>query len=190
MTLWIRSIICRFLALQIFLLSWNAYTLAAEVRNVVVTNTRDDLLVYLNVDGAFRDKTIDAVLSGVPTSFSYIIALYRVRYFWIDKKIREIRVTHTIKFNPMKKEFVVDRSWEEQPVTSTSFVEAQQLMSAIDGLNLVGLDKLEKGRRYQIRAKAKLDKLTLPFYLHYILFFLSLWDFETDWYAIDFVFSP
>ncbi|NQT10914.1 MAG: DUF4390 domain-containing protein, partial [Desulfobacteraceae bacterium] len=41
---------------------------------------------------------------------------------------------------------------------------------------------------YQIRAKAELGKLTLPFYLHYILFFVSLWDVETDWYTIDFIY--
>jgi len=37
-------------------------------------------------------------------------------------------------------------------------------------------------------AKAELNKLTLPFHLHYVLFFVSLWDFETDWYTIDFVY--
>jgi hypothetical protein len=28
----------------------------------------------------------------------------------------------------------------------------------------------------------------LPFYLHYVLFFLSFWDFETDWYTVDFIY--
>ena len=40
----------------------------------------------------------------------------------------------------------------------------------------------------QIRAKAELSKLTLPFFLHYVFFFVSLWDFETDWYTIDFIY--
>jgi len=35
---------------------------------------------------------------------------------------------------------------------------------------------------------AELDKIRLPLYLHYVFFFLSLWDFETDWYAVDFLF--
>jgi hypothetical protein len=61
-------------------------------------------------------------------------------------------------------------------------------MAEIDSLKIVPLWKLEKGGKYQIRAKAELSKLTLPFYLHYILFFVSLWDFETDWYTIDFIY--
>ena len=61
-------------------------------------------------------------------------------------------------------------------------------MAEIDRLKVVPLNQLEKGRQYQLRAKAQLDKLTLPLYLHYVLFFVSLWDFETDWYTIDFIF--
>ncbi len=67
-----------------------------------------------------------------------------------------------------------------------SFEEAQKLMTEIDSLKIISLSNLQKGSQYQIRAKAELGKLTLPFYLHYILF--SLWDVETDWYTIDFIY--
>jgi hypothetical protein len=50
------------------------------------------------------------------------------------------------------------------------------------------LDQMTKGKSYQLRAKAVLSQLTLPFYLHNILFFLSFWDFETDWYTVDFIY--
>ena len=61
-------------------------------------------------------------------------------------------------------------------------------MTEIDSLPVIALKDLERGRQYQIRAKAELNKLTLPFYLHYVLFVVSLWDFETDWYTIDFIY--
>ena len=69
-----------------------------------------------------------------------------------------------------------------------SFEEAQKWMAEIDGLKVVSLSKLEKGQRYQLGAKAELNKMTLPFYLHHVLFFVSLWDFETDWHSIDFIY--
>lgn len=161
----------------------------ATLTNLIVTNTRDDLLVYLTVDGAFTEKMHKAILSGVPTTFSFFIQLYRVRNFWTDKEIAEIDVTHTIKYNNLKKEFVITRSWENNhPIITKSFVEARKLLSEIDSLKVVPLSRLEKGSQYQIRAKAQLSKLTLPFYLHYVLFFVSLWDFETDWYTVDFIY--
>jgi len=167
----------------------NSFAQDATLTNIIVTNTRDDLLVYLTVDGAFTEKMKKAILSGVPITFSFFIQLNRVRNFWPDKEIAEIDVTHTIKYTNLKKEFTITRSWEDsQPIVTKSFVEARKLMSEIDSLKTVPLSQLEKGSQYQIRAQAQLSKLTLPFYLHYILFFVSLWDFETDWYTIDFIY--
>jgi len=160
-----------------------------RLTNIIVTNTRDDLLVYLNVEGAFREKMKKAILSGVPATFSFFITLYRSRNLWIDKEIADIKITHTIKYNTLKKEFTIKRSWESgEPMVTQSFSEAQKLMAGIDSLKIVPLSELEKGRQYQIRAKAELNKITLPFYLHYVLFFVSLWNFETDWHTIDFIY--
>lgn len=161
----------------------------ARLTNVIVTNTRDDLLLYLSVDGAFTEQIQEAILSGVPVSFSFLTRLYEVRDMWFDNNIADVRVTHTIKYDNLKKTFTVQRSWEEnKPVTTQSLAEAQRLMTEIDSLKVVSLGLLEKGKQYQIRAKAELSKLTLPFYLHYVLFFMSFWDFETDWYTIDFIY--
>ena len=174
---------------SVFLFQTLAFAQDAKLVNINISNTRDDLLIYFNVEGAFREKLKKAVLSGAPTTFSFYVNLYRVRNFWPDKNIADIKVTHTVKYDTLKKEFTVKRPWKNsKPVVTKSFQEAQRLMSKIDSLEVVLLSKLEKGRRYQTRAKAEVSKLTLPFYLHYVLFFVSLWDFETDWYTIDFIY--
>jgi hypothetical protein len=161
----------------------------AVLTNIIVTNTRDDLLVYLTVKNAFPPDIENTINSGVPATFSFFINLYRVRRFWLDQEITQIDIAHTIKFDNLKKEYMVTRSWEGgRTMTVKTFGEAKKLMTEIDSLTLVSLAQLEKGKQYQIRAKAKLSKLTLPFYLHYVLFFVSLWDFETDWYTIDFIY--
>ena len=161
----------------------------ATLTNIIVTNTRDDLLIYLTVEGAFREEMEEAIKSGVPTTFSFFINLYRKRTLWPDKQIAEIRVTHTIKYNNLKEEFVIQRSWEPEKVhTVKTFDGAKKLMSEIDSLKIIPLKELQKGKQYQIQAKAELSKVTLPYYLHYVLFFISMWDFETDWYTIDFIY--
>ena len=167
----------------------HAFCQEARLANIIVTNTRDDLLLYFSVEGAFQQKMKEAILSGVPASFSFYISLYKNRSFWLDKEIADLKITHAIKYNTVKKEFVITRSWENSSaIVTQSFIEAQRLMTEIDSLKILPLNRLEKGNQYQLRAKAELSKLTLPFYLHYILFFVSLWDFETDWYTIDFIY--
>jgi len=58
----------------------------------------------------------------------------------------------------------------------------------VKGLKVAPLQRLVKGNKYQLRVKAELQKVRLPLNLHYVLFFLSLWDFDTDWYTVDFTY--
>lgn len=161
----------------------------ARLENIIVTNTRDYLLLYLTAKDAFPPKIIKAIKSGVPATFTYYINLYQVRGLWFDKKIAEIQLTHTLKYDNLKKEYVLKRSWEgNRPLVVKTLDDAQRLMTEVDSLNVVPLSRLEKGQQYQIQAKAELNKMTLPFYLHYVLFFVSFWDIETDWYTIDFIY--
>jgi len=161
----------------------------ARLTNITVSNTRDDLLLYLNLEAAFSEKLNKAILSGVPATFFFLAKLNRVRNMWVDTGIADITVTHTIKYDNLKKEFIVRRSWRNnEPEITKSFSEAQKWMTEVNSLKIIPLGQLEKGQQYQLRTKAEVSKQTLPFYLHYVLFFVSLWDIETDWYTIDFIY--
>jgi len=175
----------------IFLLNFSCMGFCGDPRltDIKVTNTRDNLILYLTLTDCFTEEMNQAILSGVPTSFSIHINLYQVKRFWRDAQLADMMIRHTIKFDHMKKEFTVARTWDKNgPHVTQSFEEAQQMMSKIDNLEVIQLSKLNKGSQYQLCAKAELSEINLPFYLHYILFFVSLWDFETDWHAVDFLY--
>jgi len=53
--------------------------------------------------------------------------------------------------------------------------------SELNGAVFTPLKRMTKGDRYYLRVKAKLEEVHLPLNLEYVLFFVSLWDFETDW---------
>jgi len=182
-----RNIIILLLGLAL-LTGPDALAQEARLTDVIVTNTRDDLLIYLTVEGAFTPEMETAIKSGVSATFSFFVNLYRGRNWWFDKQIAERTITHTIKYDNLKKKYRIQRSWEAEPHITQSFSEAQKLMTEVDSLTIIPLAELQKGTAYQIQAKAELSKRTLPLKLHYVLFFISLWDFETDWYTIDFVY--
>jgi hypothetical protein len=161
----------------------------AEIKDIRLANTRDDLLVYFEVTGAFPDKIDQAVMNGIPTAFSFYITLYETDRFWFNKKIADRLIKSTITYNSLKKEFTVLKPWKsETPVNTHSFEEAQTLMTEIDNLSFIPLDKIIKGKKYELRIKAELDKVTLPLYLHNVFFFVSYWNFETNWYLINFTY--
>lgn len=157
--------------------------------NIKLANTRDDLLTYFTVENAFTPKTEQAARNGILTSFTFYVNLYKTTSNLFDKKIADIRISSAVKYNSLTKEYVVTRPWkDEKPVTTKSFEEAKAWMTEVDNLSVLPLDQLVKGDKYQIRIKAELEKVTLPLSLHHVFFFVSFWDFGTDWYVINFTY--
>lgn len=161
----------------------------ASLVNIKLANTRDDLLTYFEVKNAFTDKINQAVQNGVPTTFSFYVSLYKTGNTFFDKEIADVQIKSTVKYNSLKEEFSILRPWKDaKPVVTKSFEKAKSWMTEVDNLRVIPLNDLIKGGKYQIRIKAELDKVTLPLSLHYVLFFVSFWDFETDWYVINFTY--
>jgi hypothetical protein len=178
-------------ALVIFLFFYISpkLSLARETRlsDIIVTNTRDHLLVYFNVRDCFTGEMNKAILNGISTKFTFIVKLYEVRNAWFDHKVADINLTHNVEYNTLKNEFnLFLPEHNKKKVKTKDFDEAKKLMAEVVALKVVRLDKLKRGIHYQLRMKAELDKIELPFYLNYVFFFLSLWDFETDWYSVIF----
>jgi Domain of unknown function (DUF4390) len=177
------------LLIMIFLVVSAAPAMAREayLSDFVVTNTRDHLLVYFTVNNCFTPEMNNAIESGIETTFTFFVELREKRDLIWDKKIAEVEVNHSIKYDSLKKTYSVKFSEDNnREVTARSFEEAKKLMAEIVALKVAPMHQLKKGKRYQLQMKAQLDKIKLPFNLDYVFFFLSLWNFETDWYAVDF----
>lgn len=160
----------------------------ACLTDITVTDAnKERLTVSFNVKDCFTDDMSEAIMNGIPVKFTFIVKLYELIDGQFDPKIADIRLMHKIEYNALKKEFTLFLPEQtDKEVKTKDFNEAKKLMTKVVGLKVIGLDELKQGSRYKLRTKAELDKIELPFYLDYVFFFLSLWDFETDWYAIVF----
>jgi hypothetical protein len=159
----------------------------AHLSDIIVTNTRDHLLVYFKVGECFTEEMNKAIMNGIETKFTFIVKLYEVKPTRFDTKITDIRLRHTIAYNTLKNEFTLFLPEQSiKKVITKDFEEAKKLMAGVVALTVTRLANLKRGLQYQLRLKAELDKIELPFYLNYVFFFLSLWDFETDWYSVSF----
>lgn len=179
------------LLLFCFLLSFPSPLQAAEatLSDIIVTNTQEDLLVFFDIQGCFTREMEEAILNGIPTTFTIVIKLRRTRTAWPDASIASITLEHTIKYDSLKNEFRVRRSEEgDTELVVKDFETAKKAMAEIRNIRVVPLKMLQDRGKYQLRVKAELEKVRLPLYLHYVLFFVSLWDFETDWYTVDFIY--
>ena len=161
----------------------------ASLTDIIVSTSQGHLAVSFKVTDCFTEDMKLAIESGIRTTFTFFVTVEQSRDFWWDKNIAKLRVSHEIQYDNLRKVYRVSRSEEGgQSVELGDFEKAKDAMALISDLKVTELMDLEKGKRYRVRTMAELDKIRLPLYLHYVFFFLSLWDFKTGWYTVDFIF--
>jgi hypothetical protein len=160
----------------------SSYRRDARISDIVITDSDDRVMVYAKVTNCYTKRMESAILAGVPTTFTFLLDLYQERPRWIDEKISSVIVKQTIKYDNVKKVFYISSMEGYKQSEFQDFDSAKKAMSELNGIVLASLKDLPKDKSYYVMVKAKLDKIRLPMHMEYVLFFVSLWDFETDWY--------
>ena len=158
------------------------FSKAAELTNLSVRNSNYQLQVDLMIKGIFTEEIKADVSKGIPISLTFLILLYETRDYWFDDKMVSKIAVHDIKFDVLKKEYRIQRSWEKRtPSILKEFEKAQSLFSEIKGFDVIPLKRLKKGKHYQLRVKSEISENKVHF--------TGLpWEFETDWYTINFIY--
>jgi len=167
----------------------SANNLDTKITDFFITHNSKDILVYFRVEDCFTKKMDEAILAGIPTAFTYLIEVYQERAAW-NSRLAQLEIRHMIKYDNVRNVFYV--SYSEQggvPVEFRDFASAKRAMTDVSGIAVAPIRILKRDAQYFVRAKAKLDKIRMPLHMEYVLFFVSMWDFETDWYKQGFVYK-
>lgn len=161
---------------------------SARVSDLALINGPNSLLSFFKIENAFSPEMEKGVQNGIPLTFTFYIALSRVRTGWPDEEIISHAVDHTLTYETLKERYrLVLQEKRAVDIFMNDFAKAKRQMTAVNGFPLVPLDLLEKGIRYRLRVKARLSEKKLPLNFHSIIPFWSLWDFETEWQELEFL---
>jgi hypothetical protein len=161
----------------------------AEISNIEIAKEGKDLEVSFRLRDCFSSDMEEAILDGVPTTFRILVSLEKPAALLLKSKVADFTLRHTIKYNRLNNEFQVDLPEHPQKTLLTrNFEEAKRWMSTVENLPIVPTCWLDREQEYSISVKAELSKVDLPLFLRYILFWVSLWDFETDWHTVVFLY--
>lgn len=167
----------------------DALAAKAHVGGLEVTTVPEALSISFTVDNAFPEGIEEAIKSGVPTSFNFIVEFTRRRRLWFDKAVGRWNFRHTVKYDTLKEEYEI--TLEEKgffKVITKDYEEMKRIMSSPDSVVLLPSWGLPRGYRYELSIMAELRTIRLPFRLDYMFFFLRLWDIDTDWYSYKFTY--
>ncbi|MBU2538982.1 MAG: DUF4390 domain-containing protein [Proteobacteria bacterium] len=165
----------------------SAFAQNATIDELIVTNSSTDLLLFLTVNNAFTKQMEEGIKNGIPVTFSFYVNLERKRSTWVNQELVSLKFDHTLTYDTLKEEYSIVRSeLPGQTFRTKSLFEAKKNMAQLNGLTIVPLKSLMPEAGYLLKVKARLAEKTLPLYFHHVIPFLSLWDFETAWYTVEF----
>ncbi|HOC59117.1 MAG: DUF4390 domain-containing protein [Syntrophaceae bacterium] len=154
--------------------------------DLLITGNTEKVLLYARLVNCFTPEMEKAIMAGVPAVFTIQMDVYQKRPFLWDSKILGKEIFRTIKYDNLKKTFSITTSGDDQQSVFPDFLSAQKAMADLNGIPVASLVSLSKGYEYYANVRVKMDKVRLPFKMEYVLFFVSLWDFETPLYKIRF----
>ncbi|HNR13347.1 MAG TPA: DUF4390 domain-containing protein [Thermodesulfobacteriota bacterium] len=155
----------------------------ASIKAASITNSPSHLQINIKLINTFSPEMDEAIRTGIPTSFEYLILLYRHHSFTNDKLLTSVTVTKTIKYNTLKQEYVVTEGSTVNGTSSlvlTSLEEAKKVMNSVK-VPFYPMWKLERNESYYVKIKAQSRGVEPPGYVDFILFFMNWMNFETDW---------
>ncbi len=174
------------LAVLAFLLAVPSLSGAQSIRlaDVIVNNSRRDLLGYFSLHNSFDGQSRRALLNGLTIRFIFRVNLYQVHDMWPDRLLASIDVEHSIRYDALKEEFLVDRDGRMTRFKQLS--RAEFAASEVTGLPVISLRKLAPNHTYQLQIRAARTKDPTSSMFNYLVSLFSFWDTETDSCSVEF----
>jgi hypothetical protein len=132
------------------------------------------------------DAVRRGLAEGLPLSLELDLNIKRVRQLLPNSNVAELTQRYHLQYNAVSARYVLrnDNSGQQE---SLGTIDAA-LEQLADIKNLPVLDKalIQADRRYEANLRAKIDFGTVPFTLRLIMFWVSDWHRDSDWYAWTF----
>jgi hypothetical protein len=165
----------------------------ARLKNIQAIKNNEIIIIDATLEGAFSRDITEAITSGAPTRFRFLIHLKKKRGLWFDKKIKEFTLHHTVIYDVLKKEYLATRFYSEgseENYTTEDWDEMVQWMSELKAVHLNVPGFKYKKDKYYLNIRAEMKCIKIPFPLNYLLAFVALWNFDTPWVKVPLYDAP
>ncbi|MGA1794256.1 MAG: DUF4390 domain-containing protein [bacterium] len=160
----------------------------ARLTHIRALKTSQGIVLDASIEGGFTRDITEAVTSGAPTRFKFLIRVIKRRGFWFDKEVREFTIHHTVTYDVLKKEYLAIRSYPEsteENLTTADWNEMVRWMSTLSEVHLAIPELKDRDGRYYLEIRAEMKCIKIPFPLNYLLAFVALWNVDTPWVRVS-----
>jgi hypothetical protein len=162
-----------------------------HIGDLKLSEGEDHVLLSATLFATFDEEQRRAIRGGVPLSFSYRIRLTRKGSIIGERMVRDRELSHGLEYDPVRQLYlftVQGRGREVIERTTRDEEEALRWLTTIENWRLYPYDKLDRDTRYRVRVMATLRSVELPSVLGYLFFFTTIFNRETPWVQLDFIY--
>jgi hypothetical protein len=123
---------------------------------------------------------------GVPLSMEVDLDIERVRQFFPNSRVAELTQHYQLQYNAVSARYVLKNENSGQQESLGTLEGALDLASEIRDLPVLDKSLIQRDRRYEASVRAKVDYGSVPFTLRLVMFWVSDWHRESDWYTWTF----
>jgi hypothetical protein len=131
-----------------------------------------------------REQTIQGLQSGVPTTLTYVVEIYRDRPHWFDEGIARARIEAIATFNSLTREYLLNYRRDHKLVRSETFNDLASLQRAMTNVDEPNLFDIGKRPPYKLKVRVKADLMR-----GWLLYVIP-WEFSTRWRVARVVSPP
>jgi len=177
-----------FYSLFVFIIAFSAGR--AEARRAIITNasaqvTKQQIILFFQVDGVFTSKLDEAVRSGIPIGITYTIELFRDMKGWFDEKIAVWAINRTLQYDAVRSDYELNLGIEKTPIYVKDYEKAKALLVSFDHIPILSTSALKPGMQYFFKVRAQLSPINLPHFVDSLLLSRAPWDFDTAPMRVD-----
>ena len=146
------------------------------IENLTAIAADGKVSVRFSLAGAFRNgEMVEALESGLPTTFTYSIEIFRSRPYWLDKGIAKARIEVVCTYNSLTREYLLNYRRDRKLVRTRTFTDFASLIRSMTRIEETNLFEIGTRRPYKLKVAVKAD--LMRGWLMYVI----PWEVSTRW---------
>jgi hypothetical protein len=144
-----------------------------------------DGVYHLNarMDLPVGDAVRRGLADGVPLTIELDLDIERVRQLLPNSRVAELTQRYHLQYNAVSARYILrnDNSGVQESIGTVD--AALERLSEVKSLPVLDQSLMASNRRYEASVRIKADYGAVPFTLRLLMFWVSDWHRESDWYT-------
>ncbi len=147
-----------------------------KIENLSAIASGGKVSVRFGMKNAFQnDEVVEGLQSGLPTSFTYEIEIYRDRPYWLDDGVGSSRIEVICTFNSVTREYLLNYRRDKKLVRSESFTDLATLQTRMTSVDEPDLFDIGERRPQKLKVRVKADLM------RGLVLYIVPWAVSTGW---------